>query len=433
MIKLIIIMFCLLVFFFRNKNKKGGFACPSSLLIGIYLFTSVLSIPLVLIEESQYSLIYQGRYLIGALIFVISIFIYLFPIQNFKENSVKEICIPNSQVLDLFSTIIVILSLFSIIFFLPSVFRMFQSGIALSMLRNNLGTVRNTYVNTEGIASTIASVAASMYPFAILLFFIYLIKGNNPIRCILLLISSTSNILNVLSYVGRDGIVFWIIQFASVYLFFKEYLTSKQKKRIKWVFIIGTVIGMIPFSLISVSRFGSGSDGYTTVKSFLSYMGQMIPNYFLYFDIRGSHYNYGSVFPLFWEIRGIAQPDSVRWIDGGTESNVFGTFLKSFNISLGVGGTILLGFINLILFTLVFKRERKRLSLHHFFFYYLYFKIISEGVFYFRDYTRGGNLFIIISILFFFVFKYIEKYFGTTKLEREEETQRHKTRFVIRR
>ena len=165
-------------------------------------------------------------------------------------------------------------------------------------------------------------------------------------------------------------------------------------------------------------------------------MGQMVPNYLLYFDVRGQHYEYGSSFPLYWELTGRSAPSTARWIDGGTESNVFGTFIKSYNINFGLLGTLFVGVILAVVFILILRRERKTISYHHYFIYILYFEVLSEGLFYFRQSTRGGNLFIIICFLLYAIFGFVERHFGSFQLsirEDVEEINRPKVKFILRR
>ncbi len=422
MTKLVVVMITQFLMLRSNIARKGGWKNPSSILFLLYFAISALSIPHVIINSSSrisdYALLEQGNYWSGAIVYILSIFIYLLPFYYFKENSDTEIRLPNLQVLNLFSAALIVLSLFSIAFYLPSVIRMFRSGVALSALRNNLDTMRTDYVETGGIMNTIASVASSFSPFCIMLFYIYYIIGKHPIRCALLFISSASKVIAVLSFVGRDGIVFWLINFAFMYFLFGDYIKPGQKKKIRSAFFIGGAAGLVPFFAISVSRFGDGDGMGGTFKAILSYAGQMVPNYLLYFDVRQDHYCYGKSFPLYWEITKQTAPEGVRWIDGGTESNVFGTFLKSFNINFGVAFTIIIGILAALFFVTVFRKEKKRISFHHYFIYILYFHILSEGLFYFKDSNRGGNLFILICFAFYLLFAFAEDCFGTMVLRK---------------
>ena len=54
----------------------------------------------------------------------------------------------------------------------------------------------------------------------------------------------------------------------------------------------------------------------------------------------------------------------------------------------------------------------------------LYFQILSQGVFYFRQYTRGGNLFILLCLIFsllLYVIEHDEKAVVLIKNKKESE------------
>ena len=420
MLKIIVVNIILIIIIRNNKKRKGGWYNPSTMLVGLYLISTILTIPHLIINEDdfqvQYTLVYQSRYWLGAIAFIIFLSLYLFPLLYFKENETKKIIIPNLQILNAFSTLLIIMSLYSIVYYLPSVFRIFRSGVALASLRSN-----GTYVlyKGTGLLNTVASVSASMYPFVIMLYFIYSIIGKHTVRRALLFIGSTSNIFLVLTFVGRDGVVFWIFCFMYMYLFFAEYFNQRQKTRIRRFFVIGALAAFFPFMLISSSRFSGKTGG--TISGILSYMGQMLPNYCLYFAVRRKHYNYGTSFPLFWEAIGKKPPESARWIDGGTESNVFGTFIKGFNINFGLAGTILVGIIAALFFVFIFKKRKNSIYYYHYFIYVLYYQVLSQGVFYFRQYTRGDNLWMLICILFFAVFHFLQHHSSNFVLHKRPE------------
>ena len=142
-----------------------------------------------------------------------------------------------------------------------------------------------------------------MYVFALLLFFVYSIIGNNKLKCILLLISSVSEPLHILSYVGRDGVVFWLFSFIFLFLLFRPFMQKDMSKRILKYFGIGAAILMLPFLAISVSRFDSTDAG--TGGAMISYMGQSFVGGPAYMGIDDKPFNEGASFPLFYEITGI--------------------------------------------------------------------------------------------------------------------------------
>ena len=395
--KFVFVAFFMLLYLFYNVKRKGRWVCPSSLLLALWAAMAVLSIPTVYfnltvsLEDYQYAL--PPKIWKGCIAFVLFILLFLSPFTHFKENKIEQLVLPNMRALNTFSTILIILSLYSIIYYLPSAIGVLSSG-DLSALRN--AGNESEYVKS-GIFNTIASVSSSLYPFVLLLFFIYYSIGGHTKRIFLLIICSFSNVIHVLTFVGRDGVVFWLFNVLFMYSFFRDYLLESQQKKIKKVLIAGAVAAIIPFLAISVSRFISVGSGIGS--SLVSYMGQMAPNYAMYYEVADRHYNYGSSFPLYWEITGQVNPkDDEMWVDGGTTSNVFGTFIKSFNINFGMTGTIIVGLFMALVFLSIYGSKKRKFYFYHFFIYILYWAIFSEGVFYFKQYTRGGNLFFLICI-----------------------------------
>ena len=56
----------------------------------------------------------------------------------------------------------------------------------------------------------------------------------------------------------------------------------------------------------------------------------------------------------------------------------------------------------------VFGKKRTTFLFSSVFIYILYFEVYSQGVFYFRQYTRGGNLFILLCFLMALIFNVLQ-------------------------
>ena len=397
--KIIIAFLVFLLFACQNSKRKGTWLTPSSFLLLIYtlsIFMSIIDIPL-----NGDVLVTQEKYWLPSIEMWVMLLAFLYPFQRFNESKVEDILVPGRQFLDVFSGVIIVLSLYSILWYFPTV---------MNLLRGDLGALRNAlyageeYVET-GIFNTIASTSASLYVFSLLLFFIYLCIGGSKWRLILLFISSMSEPIHVLSFVGRDGIVFWIFAVTFLFLVFKPYIQTKKIDKIKkYGILVGTVL-LIPFVMISVGRFGDQEGG--TFNAIVNYLGQPYVYGTLYFGIDNPPVDVGHSFPLFYEFTGMKLPESTgKWEEGGTVSWVFGTFLKSWYESFGGWfGLILCCIACAVIFFSVFCKVKKVLPMNKLFVYIVYFQVFAQGVFYFRQYTRGGNLFIIICFLFAIAFK----------------------------
>lgn len=415
MFKFIVQFLIIFVVFRFNKKRKGEWFTPSVLLIGLYALGALLGIPHLYL--GGYTEPFYSYYWGPMLHFDVMLLLFLLPIIIFRENEVDYIELPSRQFLDIFSIVIIALSFFSILFFSSSVRNIF-SGDDLRAARNALAAGEELYVEV-GLANTIASVSASFYVFALLLFFIYYVKGYNKTICYLLLASSISEPLHVLAYVGRDGVVLWAFTFFFLYSFFYRAMTVKARKQSKKILIITMSALLIPFFAITLSRFGrsgSGSGG-----SIISYIGQGFVNGPLLFGINNLPPTNGSSFPLFYEITGMTRKAS--WspqIIGDWISWTFPTFVGSFVRNFGKGYTLLLGIILFVFFYSVFGVIKKRMPLHQMIIFLLFMEIYGEGIFYFRHYTRGGNLFILLCFLMFILMPLFVSYNNKLFLKNNE-------------
>lgn len=417
MSKFVVQFLILLILLLRNRKVKGGWLTPSGVLIMIYAVCSLMGI--IVVWSGEYSSPKESYYWIPMLVFDLFILSYLLPFRRFNEMQINTLRLPSRQFLDVFSVIIIVLSFYAIFFYASTVRFIFSLG--------DLGAARDVrYVEGEfvetGIFNTIASVSSANYVFAIILYFIYKIIGNNKTRCRLLFISSFSNAIHVLSFVGRDGIVFWIFTFVFCWAFFNPFLPSYQRKEIRRLFAIGGAVLLIPFFLISISRFAGNTSIATggTSGSIISYMGQSFVQGPIYFGLDSKPSNPGGAFPLFHRFF-VPNPNYGPMIIGEWVSWKFSSFIVSLYISLGLVGLVIFTAMLLVLFLLTFKRVKNVMNLGQFTLYILYFQIISQGVFYFCHYTRGGNLFIvstlILSVVFAMASKQGEKSLILTKVE----------------
>lgn len=385
----------MLVFFLHNKKEKKTWFCPSNILLGLYLMSTACGIGLLYIAD--YTDPFKDKIWWCVLAFDITLILFLLPFKRFNENKVENIVLPNRKTLDFLSNGIIILSIYAIIYYVGSA-RYVLSMSDLSMARNAMVAGEETYIEA-GFMNTIASVSSSFYVFALLFFFIYTAIGGNETRRFLLLISSFSEPLHILSFVGRDGIVFWIFSFVFLYSFFYRFLSKENNKIIRKSFLYIVVIFAIPFFMISISRFGSSQTGVE--GSIISYLGQGTVNGPLQFGLDPMPYTHGSGFPLFYEFTGISKPHSIGLTEiGDWKSWTFATFVGGFLLNFGFVGMYVVCLVMFVFFNWTVGKAKRNLSLDKIIIYLLYFIVIGEGVFYFRHYTRGGNLFILICLLF---------------------------------
>ena len=385
------------VYLVALKRKRGGWLYPSIFLVAIYMLSIICLI--IDIASGNTRTVLDMRYMLPALFFVFLCVLYFVPFTSFREDKVEEIVLPSKKVIDIISVVLIILSFESIFFFAGSVRDVFTYG-DLGAARDDRYIYGISFVE-HSIWYTVSSVSASLYMFDILFYFIYrIIGGKNGVRRVFLFVGSFSETFHVLSEAGRDGIVFWLFAFVFIYLIFRPFLEKKQRSSIAKSFVIIAFVIMIPFTMISKGRFQDNTN-----DSYIDYMGQSFKHFCYFFDFSPLPVNYGQGFPLFFEVLHLPLPKWYGYDNALTSSTAFGTFFREFLTNFGVAGTIIVGFIMAFLFRTNMRSNGKTLFFNQFFIYILYFQIFSQGVFYFRQYTRGGNLYIVLCLLLTLLFK----------------------------
>ena len=400
MLKFVFILVVLLVFWYRNAKSKRSFLSPSSILIGIYVVSAIFAIPTLSIGE--YKEPYMSSYWWPAIVFLFYLLLLFMPARGFKENAVNQLVLPGRQALNVMASVIIVLSFYSLIYY---------SNTVLAIFSMNLGDARtDLYLGEEyveaGLMNTIASVSASLYVFALLLFFIFLTIPSSIFFRTLLLISSLSEPLHILAYVGRDGIVFWLFSFIFLYAIFRHYMEPGTKRFLKKLFVGAAFVLVIPFILITLSRFGSeGANRQRAFNSIINYWGQGYIQGTLFMGINNQPCTHGSAFPLFFELTGISKPAATGMLQiGEWRSWFFGTIVTSLVYNFSHVGFWIVAILSFFLFSRIMKIRLGKLYFHQLIYYILYFQIMSQGVFYFKQYTRGGNLFILLTMLLVFFF-----------------------------
>ncbi len=179
-------------------------------------------------------------------------------------------------------------------------------------------------------------------------------------------------------------------------------------KSIKKTFVIAAIALLAPFFAITLSRFESSDMG--TGGSIISYMGQEFLNGPFYFAIDNPPRQMWNSFPLVREIFGLAEPVSSGMTTVGEwRSWGLSTFVISFIGNFGYLGTYLLSIILILFFYITIGKRKKQLGFHSIIIYILFFQVYSQGIFYFKQYTRGGNLFIVLCFVFAIIFRILIK------------------------
>ena len=226
---------------------------------------------------------------------------------------------------------------------------------------------------------------------------------------VMVLLSSLSYPIFVLAYLGRDGILFWFFTFISYLLLFYRYLPVVVMKKLRKVAIVMSIPFVAVFLMITIGRFVVGGSSGSVLYPILSYLGQGPVNFAELYDTGVKNMGLGSnIFPLFF-----ASTEDVGYLleRYDIKTWVFKTFVYTVYTDFGVVLTLLIGVILLLLFRTFYKNDKLKCNMSFSFLvlFGLFFTVYSQGVFYFRQYNRVGNLFIVVMLLFAFISNFLPK------------------------
>lgn len=402
--------FVFIIILNRVYKKKG--ITSSTFLIFLYTMQALAAVCLWLFfDKGSNPSIHDYNF--GILYLLVALLIFLYPFIDIRDDKLKNITIPNDGVMKIMKYSMVVLSIYSLIYFTPIMVAMLFVNIEdVAELRYAVSQGKHPFIE-ETIFNTIAGTAASFYVLPMILFFVETVKKKKvTLFSFLLLVSSLSYPVFVLAYLCRDGVLFWGFTFVALFLLFKNMLDYQVKKQIRKLlkYIIG--VFAVVFLFITIGRFaysstvGDSEGTSTMVESLFKYLGSSPINFaeVYYTDVKNLNYG-SSMFPLLFgevesKLGGIEKYGLVTW--------VFKTFVYSIYDDFGSILTIVIGLLLLFAYRVLYPKQRRSgvYSFSLLLTYMFVFNIYSQGVFYFRQYNRVGNLFIISMILLSFIMNY---------------------------
>lgn len=346
----------------------------------------------------------------ASLFFLVILLLFIIPILSFRSDIIKKITLSRTKLFKIICNIFILLGIFSYIYFVPVVFKLLQSDVAAVVLRTDMVGGQSYY--ETGIFYFIITYFCQFYPI-VLIFYFYSVAftDNSKIFNRLLLFSSTSYIINVLSSIGRDGFILWLMSYLFAYIIFNKFLNPVQKKKQKKLLFGMVGIALTVLVPITLSRFFNNDVNYgnTTLQGFgsiLEYAGQQFGNFNTFFNNIKNPEEIGSLNNLF-PIMNIGSESNSgdflgtaadRHFKYGLDINVFGTFLGNFFLELGKWGTFLISLIYFISAMFIFNK-RTNISLGRILLITLFCQIPLHGIFYYKlGYTVSN--FYMISVLF---------------------------------
>jgi hypothetical protein len=390
-----------------QRYAKNG-SILSVLLWWIYLFLGLSGI--FLYVTGGIEPIYEPNYLAASLL-LIFILISISGFLQFRTQYISQIfgAMHGQRIIEFF---LITSQLFAIIFFFP-----FALGSMVGDVNENRLHLaeKMEILGSYGLLNTVAGAASQLFSSSLVMAFIRLAskqnQGRSILRALLLIFASSSYIIYILAYVGRDGIVFWLMTVGMIFLVFRPHLDPAIKKQIAFFGTFCAIVLLIPFALITISRFYVADQG--AGWSFFEYFGAQIHNFSDYSSIdrpttlgvanfpmfiAGSCVSLGLICPAWLDIKDMIFQ---QYLDQGKVPWQFGTFASDFVGDFGnVGTLIILMFFSFITANVSSGRGPRHIfSLSRLLLVLFLYLIPFWGVFYFRFAISNG--FIIVNFAFF--------------------------------
>lgn len=269
-------------------------------------------------------------------------------------------------------------------------------------------------MSSFGLINTLAGAASQLFSSSLALAFIRIASKESPGRSIfrasLLGLSSLSYVIYILAYVGRDGVVYWLMTAVMMYAIFRSHLQPTDRKRIILFGLSVASVILIPFALITISRFFDAEQGGGW--SFFEYFGAQIHNFSDYSSIERPITFGVQSFPMFFDAGCAAfMLNCTSWIDirdiifdeylkQGKAPWLFGTFISDFVGDFGVIGALVV----LLVFSMGCTKactvggSRTSISFPQLLLIMFLFLIPYWGIFYFRFSIING--YIVVNLMF---------------------------------
>lgn len=409
------LVFYFFLIFFVYQYSNGFRFGVVSFVFTLYFLSSVASFFLGWFSVYEFELDLEPT-----IFYIFSMSIIFIGFSHYKDFRFECIAINNIRFIKFFENFFIILSVGSVFFFCFTAYNVFNVSDSIEDTRNMIASGDYSPLEKYGVYNSFFSLVANLFVFNIVFLFLNLIDGypsGSKTKAIVHLFASFSYVLYVLSYMGRDGFVFWGITSFFVYLIFKDFLKVGVIVLARRIFLILLSLLLIPFSIITYNRFAS--TGF--LLSVFDYFGQQIFNFNAHYKVDApiEHGNI-SFAPVVRFFKMITNEDyesfnRVEWfsyfLDNDVVPWVFATFLGSFLHDFGRVGVLIAAFLIMIMLTAALHALAKSglIKFSNLLFFIVLTQIVTWGVFYYRQYSAFYYL------LFMFCFFCFLKFSGRSK------------------
>jgi hypothetical protein len=404
-------LFCLCLLLYHAAVFRGGSGNRSVLARLLWFMYLALGCSAMFIAATDVLMPAYPPSHVSALFLALCVLISISGFLAFRAQDVRH-AIGALRGQGLIEAVLIGSQTYAIVFFLPFAI----SSLVGDANENRLDLANKMEIlGSYGLFNTLAGAASQLFGASLVMACVRLsqrkARDRNMLRALLLILASLSYVVYILAYVGRDGVVYWLMTALAVFLVFRMHMPAYLRRQ---VVIVGTAIGtvmMLPFIAITTARFVDSD--YGTAWSILDYFGSQIHTFSDYSSIDRPLTLGIMNFPMFlgaacsltvgvgcenWEELKPLIFD--QYLAQGKEPWLFGTYVSDFVGDFGYLGTLAL----LSVFALVChlacrtRSGRHPMTITRLLLVLLCFLVPYWGIFYFRFSIING--FIVVNLAF---------------------------------
>lgn len=372
----------------------------------VLLFYSLISIGSIFLYNIDSVWTFEEITVFPLIYLYIVLMISFYPVLNFSNKKVCDIKMPDGMAMNIISIIVIIV-------YLCFFFQTILSNFSLSGLFDPATLVENYETKSDNIGYddgkiNIFGILKNFFNSILWILFMYNWIQKKKLLVIGVFLAIIISVFTSLAWGARGPLMFIILQIPFVYLVFSPLMTQKMRKQ-----YIFTVAGFVIFifaggAALTIGRFDDAAN-FTIVDIILYYASSnfiKFDNFIL--DVGGCRYG-DRVFPLIRLLLGLDTAGDYKtrrllYPNLKIDDSQFTFFVGEFVIDFGP----ILAFLIISFFAVFFfkKLSSKKYDLGTVLLLSLLYNIIVVGFTLFPYSELGGNISILYTVFWIFVFKY---------------------------
>lgn len=372
----------------------------------VLLFYSLISIGSIFLYNIDSVWTFEEITVFPLIYLYIVLMISFYPVLNFSNKKVYDIKMPDGMAMNIISIIVIIV-------YLCFFFQTILSNFSLSSLFDPATLVENYETKSDNIGYddgkiNIFGLLKNFFNSILWILFMYNWIQRKKVLVIGVFVAIIISVFTSLAWGARGPLMFIILQIPFVYLVFSRLMTQKMRKQ-----YIFTVTGFVIFifaggAALTIGRFDNAAN-FTIVDIILYYASSnfiKFDNFIL--DVGGCRYG-DRVFPLIRLLLGLDTAGDYKtrrllYPNLKIDDSQFTFFVGEFVIDFGP----VLAFLIISFFAVFFlkKLSSKKYDLGTVLLLSLVYNIIVVGFTLFPYSELGGNISILYTVFWIFVFKY---------------------------